>query len=236
MPVAPDPTTLDQFPLLEGLTGTQLAEIGRYMRRQHFAAGTNIMTEGQPGEVVYFIAKGTVKIFVEQMDGSRVILALLGPGATVGEMSLVEPAGDVNAERSATVLTLEDATLFWMDRVTFQGYLQSMPELTLNLARALARRLRLANAQIQSLATQDVFGRVARQIVALADAYGRPGDGDDIRLPLRLTQSDLSNLVGASRVRVNQVLVHFKQRGYISVESNYHMTIHDMPALMQRCR
>ena len=65
------------------------------------------MTEGQPGEVVYFIAKGTVKIFVEQMDGSRVILALLGPGATVGEMSLVEPAGDVNAERSATVLTLE---------------------------------------------------------------------------------------------------------------------------------
>lgn len=236
MQPAQDANSLDSFPLLEGLTATQLAEIGRHMRRQNFTAGSNIMTEGQPGEVVYFIVKGTVKISVSHPDGSDVILALLGPGATVGEMSLVESAGSINTERSATVLALENVSLLWMDRMTFQSYLQTMPELTLNLARTLARRLRLANAQIQSLATEDVFGRVARQIVALADAYGRPDENKDIRLPLRLTQSDLGNLVGASRVRVNQVLVHFKQRGYVSVDSNFHITVHDMPALIQRCR
>ncbi len=102
--------------------------------------------------------------------------------------------------------------------------------------RLLARRLRLANAQIQALATQDVFGRVARQLVAFAEEYGQLTiDGTTIT-SLRLTQSDLAALVGASRVRVNQVLSFYQQRQFIVVHPNHHITVQNIDALRQRCQ
>ena len=121
------------------------------------------MTAGQPGEVAYLIARGTVKIYVEQADGSDVILAILGPGEIVGELSLVDSFG-----RSGSVVTLEECALFWIDRAAFQACLQTMPAMTHNLVRILARRLRLANSHIKLLATQDVFGRIAYLLLSFA--------------------------------------------------------------------
>ena len=82
-----------------------------------------------------------------------------------------------------------------------------MPALSYNLLRIVARRLRLATAQIQALATLDLHGRVARQILALAEECGSTGQNGTMTIPLRLTQSDLAEMVGASRVRVNEVIV-----------------------------
>jgi CRP/FNR family cyclic AMP-dependent transcriptional regulator len=206
------------------------------MRLRNVAAGTTLMMVDQPGDVVYIILTGTVKIHVEQTDGSAVILAILGPGTVVGEMSIIESLGSGEVGRSATVVTLEESTLGWIDRTAFRSCLETMPMLALNLLRILARRLRLANAQIQSLAAQDVFGRVARQLLAFAQEYGQTTPEGTVLIPLRLTQSDLASLVGASRVRVNQVLVHYQQRAYISIAQNFHITIHNAAALAQRCQ
>jgi CRP/FNR family cyclic AMP-dependent transcriptional regulator len=100
----------------------------------------------------------------------------------------------------------------------------------------LSNRLRLANSQIQALATQDVYGRVARQLLILADTFGRRDQNGDIVVPLRMTQGDLASLVGASRVRVNQALVVFKDSGYISVDAALQITIHNYAALAARGR
>ncbi len=189
------------------------------------------MTAEQPGEVAYIILTGTVKVYVEQADGSDAILAILGRGELVGELSLID-----TPSRSATVETLEESTLVWIDKMTFQELLQRMPMLTYNLVRILARRLRLANAQIQALATQDVFGRVARQLLAFAEAYGQLNTNGATVIPLRLTQSDLASLVGASRVRVNQVLSLYQQRHFITVHPNHHITVLNVQALAQRCQ
>jgi CRP/FNR family cyclic AMP-dependent transcriptional regulator len=226
-----DPNVLAEMPLFHDLTRQQLEWIGDLLRHATFPTGTNIISVEQPGEAAYIILSGTVKIYVTQADGSDVILAILGPGELVGELSLVE-----SLPRSATVVTLEPSTLLWMDRVTFQECMRTIPVMASNLARILARRLRLANAQIQSLAAQDVFGRVARQILAFAQEYGEVTAGGDVLIPLRLTQSDLAGLVGASRVRVNHVLVFYKQQNYISVDQNYRITVHDPAALAQRCQ
>jgi CRP/FNR family cyclic AMP-dependent transcriptional regulator len=90
--------------------------------------------------------------------------------------------------------------------------------------------------QTQSLATLDVDGRIARQIVAFAQEYGEPGQASAPVIPFRLTQSDLADLVGASRVRVNQILVTYKRHGYISVDATHHITVHNLAALVELCR
>jgi CRP/FNR family cyclic AMP-dependent transcriptional regulator len=102
---------------------------------------------------------------------------------------------------------------------------------TENLLALLARRVRLTNARLQAMAMLDVHGRVAAQLLALADALGEPTAGGEVLIPLRLTQGDLASLVGATRVRVNEVLVGFKRRRYVSVDARHRVTVHDRAAL-----
>lgn len=230
MPPVPEPGALNDVLLFKGLTAQELAEINSHLRCKTYPADSNIITMEQLGEAVYLIMEGTVKVHVEQSDGSDVILAILGAGEVLGEMSVVD-----SMTRSANAITMEESQICWVDRATFWRWLEVMPAMMQNLVRILSRRLRLANIQIQSLATLDVFGRVARQILAFAQEYGRRAPNGDIFIPLRLKQSDLADLVGATRVRVNQVLVDYKQHNYISVDQNHHITVHNVTALAQRC-
>jgi CRP/FNR family transcriptional regulator, cyclic AMP receptor protein len=231
-----DPSQLGDLELFQGLTAGQLEELNQLLRSSSVPAGSHFITAEQPGEVVYVLLSGTVKIYVSRADGREVILAFLGTGDTVGEMSLVDSAG-----RSANVVTTEPSRLVWMDRASFQTCLRTMTPLANNLVRLLSQRLRFANEQIQALCTLDVPGRVARQILALADRYGRPLPGaaaatdGRVKIPLRLTQSDLGEVVGASRERVNQAVVTFKQHGYIAVDSNHRIQVLDREALTRYC-
>jgi CRP/FNR family cyclic AMP-dependent transcriptional regulator len=226
----PDLETLGAAALFRGLTTEQLESVRQHLKCKRFPAGTNVVTAEQPGEVVFIILSGTVKVQADQADGSEVILAVLGAGESVGEMSATDRLG-----RSANVITLDQSTLAWMDQTTFAEYVRTVPQLIHNLAGILSTRLRVANSQILALATQDVYGRVARQLLALADAYGKDDDNGGVQIPMRLTQGDLGLLVGASRVRVNHVLVMYKERGYISVDNAYRITIRNHAALAARC-
>ena len=230
MGVVQDPSMLVEFPLFRGLPPDQLARVNERLHRKTVPAGTNMITAEQPGEVVYLLVEGTVKILVEQLDGREVILAFLGAGDTVGEMSLVDSSG-----RSANVMTMEKCSFLWMDRPTFQDCLK-IPEFSTNLVRLLCSRLRLANEQIQSLSSLDVAGRLARQLLAFAERYGKPEGDGGVRISLRLTQTDLAELVGASRERVNQVMVEFRQRGFVAVEPNHHVLVQKPKELAKLCR
>lgn len=222
---------LAEAPLFQDLAAEQWAKLNALLHRKALPAGAFLMTEEQPGEVAYVIISGTLKVLSEQAADADVILAILGPGDVVGEMSLIEQTG-----RSATVMALEESLVAWIDRASFQSCLHTMPQLSYNLIRILSARLRVANAQIQALSSLDVYGRVARQLLAFADAYGTSGPNGDVEIGLRLTQSDLAAMVGASRMRVNQVMVAFKRRAYISVDQHYRITVHDAPALEKRCQ
>ncbi|GAC1359536.1 MAG: cAMP-activated global transcriptional regulator CRP [Herpetosiphon sp.] len=221
---------LAALPLFAGLSDAELTTLRPMLHRRTFPAGTPLLATDQWGEVAFIIEDGTVKVHNEQANGKDVILAILGPGEVVGELSILDRGG-----RSANVVTVTTATLLWINRPELETCLQTLPTMTLNLARILARRLRMANAQLQSLATKDVFGRVAYLLLAFAAAYGKPGANGDLLIPLHLTQTELASLVGASRVRVNHVIGFYKDRHYISVDRNYHITVHDQPALAQRC-
>ncbi len=221
---------LGTIPIFEGLSNTDLNWLGARAHRRVFPAGSNIITAEQPGEAVYVILHGTVKIHVEQTDGRDVVLAILGTGDTLGEMSLIDSAG-----RSASAITLEDSLLLWMDKSAFQEALHNFPAVSQNLVRILSGRVRLANELIQALATLDVYGRVARQLLAFADKYGR-AEGESVLIPIHLTQSDIADLVGASRKRVNQVMVFFREQELVSVNASGKMVVLNRAALARYCR
>ena len=220
---------LADIDLFTGLTPAQLDWIAQRAHRRVFEAGRNLMTIEQPGEAVYIILHGTVKIHVEQNERD-VILSILGAGDLLGEMSLIDSVG-----RSASAVTLEDSLLLWMDKVTFYYILDNFPAVARNLVKILSARVRLSDQLIQALATLDVNGRVARQLLAFAEKYGYEKNGVT-QIRIVLTQSDIADLVGASRKRVNQTMVLLKERGLIDTDADGRIAIKDGEGLARYCR
>ncbi|MCA9876864.1 MAG: Crp/Fnr family transcriptional regulator [Thermomicrobiales bacterium] len=220
MPAVTDARELGSVELFRGCSPSELVRINDLLGRTRFPAGATILYANQPGEVVYVVLDGTLKVSTLQSNGKELTLALLGPGEIVGELSLADRSG-----RSADVTTLEPSTLVWIDRTTFDQVRRDAPAITENLLRLMARRLRLANSQLQAVATLDVHGRVARQLLALADALGVPQPDGSVQIPLRITQSDLAALVGATRVRVNEVLVGFTKRKLIAIDRQLRISV-----------
>jgi CRP/FNR family transcriptional regulator, cyclic AMP receptor protein len=225
-----DADALARLPLFEGLSRSDLSRLLGHLREKPFPAGTNVLIAEQPGEAVYVILTGSVKVHAVRPGGPEVVLAVLGAGEVLGEMSAADSLG-----RSADVVTLEVTTLLWIDRRTFHSSVEVSSVLALNLAEMLSTRVRLTNARLLSMSTLDVPGRVAAQVTTLAREYGEEIQ-EGVRIPIRLTQSDLAALVGASRVRVNQALGFFRKHGLISMDRGGHVIVHDQDTLAQRAR
>jgi len=123
----------------------------------------------------------------------------------------------------------------WIDRGVFGRALETKPRLASNVLTVLSRRLRLANAHIQSLSTLYVPGRVARQLLSFAREYGEPAADGSVHIPLRLTQADLANSIGASRERVNKALAVMRRQGHVRVDHRHRLTVLDLEGLARWC-
>src|SRR5262245_24091958 len=154
--------------LFRNLPPDYLLALGGLLSRKTFPAGVTLMTAEQVGEAVYFILSGTVKVHCEQEDGSDVIMAILGPGEIVGEMSVLG-----QTIRSASVVTIESCVMLWMDCAAFQSCLLKSPELSYNLPCPLPRRLRSANKRFEPPATTPFTRHVTRQLFSYHDISGR---------------------------------------------------------------
>jgi CRP/FNR family cyclic AMP-dependent transcriptional regulator len=154
----------------------------------------------------------------------------MGAGDVLGEMSLIDSIG-----RSASAVTLEDSLMLWMDKATFHYMLDNFSPVARNLVKILSSRIRFLDQLIQALATLDVNGRVARQLLAFAEKFGREKDGAT-QIRIALTQSDIADLVGASRKRVNQAMVLFKEQGLIDTDAEGRIAIRNSEGLARFCR
>lgn len=212
---------LTSIRLFKGLTATQLHQVGARLHPRDYLPNTELAVEGEPGDLVYFILSGTVKIYLPQLDGSQVIVNIQGPGDMVGELSAIDQAG-----RSASVVTLEMTRTVWMTREQFQETIHSIPTVNDNLLRLLVGQVRRTTSLIRAYAALDVPGRIARQLLDLADAYGQTTP-EGVYLPLSLPQSAIAELVGSSRKRANQVMVTLKRQGIVAFDSEGHITLRD---------
>lgn len=219
------PDCFGQMPLFNRLTHSELGEICQDILERRFEPGEIIFHEGDPGEVVYLLKAGQVRIFVSGLDGSETSVMLIGqPGQVFGELAVID-----GLPRSATAVSLNAVSLYTLSREAFTRHAQRIPQFSLNFLQELSHRLRYNTQQVDSLASLGVPQRLARKLLELAQAYGqiRP---DGIFINLTLTQTDLASLIGATRESTNKSLRDFRRHQWIQLRQG-HITILNQQAL-----
>jgi CRP/FNR family cyclic AMP-dependent transcriptional regulator len=228
---APAVADLGSLSLFAGLPSTDLQQLSGLLRAESVAAGTFVVSQEKPTSDACIVLSGMLKVFIDRPDGSEIVFAMLGPGELVGELNLIDHLG-----RSANVVALEPTRLLWLGEHEVRACLATIPGLAQNLLAILARRLRLANAQIQALAHLAIQGRIAHQLLAFADGYGETDGEGNIRITHpALTDADLAGMVGASSDQVHRVLSMFHRNAYLSIDAERRFTLHDPAALALIC-
>jgi len=200
-------TLLRNVPLFAGLDEEQLKVLARMMVRTSFSRNATIIGAGDPTDSLYIVINGRLKVLMSDEQGREVILSLLGPGEFFGEMGLLD-----DSPRSASVVTQEPCDLLSISKTDFKRSLMENFELSLMVMRGLVKRLREADRKIGSLALMDVYGRVARLLLEMAEDI----EGEKV-IVKKLSKQDIAKMIGASREMVSRVMKDLQLGGYIEV-------------------
>jgi len=219
---------LRRAPLLAAVDEESAKAIIAGMRAVELSRGDRLFHEGDPGDALYVIETGKIKLARRAADGRENLLAILGPGEMFGELSLFDPG-----PRVATAVAVSNARVHSLTRDDFVPLLDQ-PRVALSLLAALGRRLRRTNEALADLVFSDVPGRVAKALLDLSSRFGRPVE-DGVLVAHELTQEELAQLVGASRETVNKALADFAGRGWLRLEARA-VTILDVERLTRRAR
>jgi CRP/FNR family transcriptional regulator, cyclic AMP receptor protein len=217
--------------LFQGVERSAVTALTRQLRRVDFPPGHVIFAEEEPGDRLYIIISGKVKIGRRYPDGRENLLTIMGPSDMFGELSIFDPGPRTS---TATATTITDVRAVSMDRDALRAWIADRPEIAERLLRVLARRLRRTNSNLTDLIFIDVSGRVAKRLLGLAQRFGTR-EGGAMRVTHDLTQEELAQLVGAARETVNKVLADFAHRGWIQLEGNS-LLICDSERLTMRAR
>ena len=181
------------------------------------AASRTLFVAGDEGDGCYRVEEGLLKASVSVAAGGERILAILGPGSVVGELSMID-----NAPRSASITALRDSKLSFVDRATFETFGQSTPQLYRHITTLLARRLRDTNEALVATNFLSVKGRVARAVLSLAEAFGRDLGQGRILIRQKVSQSDLAAMAGIARENVSRVLNDWAGRSLVRRLAGYY--------------
>jgi len=185
-----------------------LEEIGAIAATRTYAKNAIIVSEGDETDSLYVLLSGRVKVFLSDAQGKEVTLNQLEPGEYFGEITLD------GGLRSASVMALEDARCAVVKRGELLALVERQPEFALHMVRKLAHRVRALTENVRSLALMDVYGRVARLLLELAEEQ-------DGRLVISeaLTHKDIASRVGASREMISRIFSDLNDGGYVRKES-----------------
>jgi CRP/FNR family transcriptional regulator len=222
-------SALGSSPLFAALEPDAAAVLEAAMTTRSLVRGHVVFREGDPGDRLFVVVDGKVKISRASADGRENLLAVLGPGEMFGELSLFDPG-----PRTATASALTETTLASLDHDDLRPVLLERPHVAVHLLQALAQRLRRTNEAMADLVFSDVPGRVAKALLDLAEKFGETED-DGVRVRHDLTQEELAQFVGASRETVNKALSEFANRGWLRIEGRS-VVLLDKDRLERRAR
>jgi CRP/FNR family transcriptional regulator, cyclic AMP receptor protein len=177
-----------------------------------FPRGHTVFAEGEPGGQLFILVAGKVKIGRRSPDGRENLLSILGPSDIFGELSIFDPGPHTFSGTAITAVRVVS-----VDRTALKAWIEDRPEIAVQLLRVLARRLRRSNNNLADLIFTDVRGRLAKQLLELAQRFGTR-EGDVLRVTHDLTHEEIAQLVGTSRETVNEALAEFVRRGWIHLD------------------
>lgn len=201
---------LKAVPLFAGFPEDQLRMLTTMVTRRSAARTTTIMAGGDATDSLYIVLSGRLKVMMSDSDGKEVILSILGPGEFFGEMGLID-----DEPRSASVVTIEPCELLAIAKRDFKKCLLENNDMAMAVMRGLVRRLREADRKIGSLALLDVYGRVARLLLDMAENV----NGEKV-VTKRLPKQDIAKMIGASREMVSRVMKDLQTGGYIEMRGS----------------
>lgn len=201
---------LRNVPLFSVLPEGQLGLLTGLVTRKSYPRGATIISAGDLTDSLFVIISGRLKVLMSDDEGREVILAILGSNEFFGEMGLLD-----DSPRSASVVALEACELLTLSKRDFKKCLSENFELSMAVMRGLVRRLREADKKIGSLALMDVYGRVARLLLEMAETV----DGQKV-VTKKLAKQDIAKMIGASREMVSRVMKDLQAGGYIEVRGS----------------
>jgi CRP-like cAMP-binding protein len=221
--------TVAKAAIFEGVEPRAIATLAKDLQRVDFPRGHTIFAEGDPGDRLYIIKSGKVKVGLRSPDGRDHLLAIMGPSDIFGELSVFDPGPRTS---SATAVTKVRAAS--LDRDALRTWIVARSEIAERLLQVLARRLRRTNNELADLIFTDAPALVANQLLLLAQRFGTPAGGV-LRVRHDLTQEEIAQLAGNSREATHKALHDFADRGWIQLEHNSVLIV-DPERLTRRTR
>lgn len=218
---------LKQVSIFADLAESDIRDLMAVAKRRTFRSGEVIFHRDDPGQVLYLIKEGKVKICLISPDGQEISLAVLGVGEYFGEFALYD-----GLPRSADAIALEKVECYTLQRSDFQSAIMKNPKIAIQVLEGLSKRLRNTDQMVEDLIFLDVYGRVAKKLLDLSGMHGIKVENGTL-IDVRLTQQELASMVGASRESVNKVMGYFADKGYISTDK-HRVTLHKMNELKRR--
>lgn len=195
-------TPLQDVALFRDLPAEARRELCEMAVRHSLPRRVMLFLQGDAGTNLYIVESGKLKVVAENSAGRHVILNVLGPGDSFGELALLD-----GEPRSATVTTITETNLLSIAQEPFLSFLATRPELAIAVARNLAGQVRRLSNSVRDLALLDVYGRVSSTLSELA------GDADHIRP--KPTHQELASMIGSSREMVSRVMRELSLGGYV---------------------
>src|SRR5215207_8900801 len=191
----------------------------------HITAGEALFHAGDPGDGCYRLEHGLLKVIITSSRGEERILAILGPGAIAGELSIID-----GGPRSASVFAVKECDLSFVRRAAFEEYAQQHPEISRFLLDVLAARLRETDEAVAAASFMTVKSRLARALLELAKILGEENASGHVLIRHKIKQTDLAVMAGVARENVNRALSDWKRRKVITESSGYYC-LHDIATL-----
>lgn len=203
---------LSNFNLFKSMTSAQMEDLNRRTVMREVKRREALYLPGDPGDRIYLLKRGVVKISALLDDGRELILALLRPGEVFGEEAALE-----EAPRDHMAEAYEDALICIITRKDFLDMLRSNPDVAFSVTKLIGFRLRTFRTRVETLLFKGAAARLAQTLLELAKEHGVP-DARGVLLPLRLSQQNLANLIGVTRESVNLTLSDFRRRGLVELD------------------
>ncbi len=198
--------------LFADLEAQQLEQIAQRVQRRTFALGVTLFHQDMPGTMMYMIETGSVRVISIGRTGQELTLNVLGPGEIFGELSILD-----GQQRSATAITLVPTVVWLLSQADLKEFMSKYPPVNQAMIQILVERVRATARRLEAMTFQDVLGRLAFELLSLAERSGQPYEqGIEITIPL--TQVDLASMVGATRESVNKAVSVLRSKELINVD------------------
>lgn len=234
-----DPDVIDTSAAVEALRAVRLfrgldlevvASLARSMRVRRFRRGEVVFHQGDPGDALFVVTAGAIKISLPSEAGEEAILATVRAGDFFGELALLD-----GAPRSATATALEASETWMLPRDRFRELIGTEPTIRDALLASVAGELRRLTHHVEELHFLDITGRLAARLSRLAAEQGVATSDGSVRLDAPLTQGDLAAMIGCTRQSVNKLLGLFVDDGLLRLEREA-IVIVDLPGLERAAR